>query len=243
MSYFLAEILGTALLVYLGDSVVANVILKNTKGNGGGWIVITFGWAFAVTIPVLIFGSISGAHFNPAVTFGLASIGAITWSQVPGYIVAQFLGAFIGAFLVWLQYRDHFNVTEDTGTKLGVFATGPAIRNTFSNFVSEFLGTFVLVFTILGIANGFQADLSNGVYTASGLSALGVGGIILVIGICLGGTTGYAINPARDLGPRIMHALLPIKGKGSSDWGYAWIPVIGPILGGIAGALLANNIF
>ncbi|MDR3243229.1 MAG: aquaporin family protein [Elusimicrobiota bacterium] len=236
MSYFLAELLGTGCLVYLGDSVVANVILKGTKGFNSGWIVITFGWAFAVAIPVLMFGPFSGAHFNPAVTIGLASVGIVKWSQVPVYIIGQFLGAFIGAFLVWLQYKDHFDATEDPGTQLGVFATGPAIRNTGRNFISEFLGTFMLLFTIMGIGATFAG--TDTTVPAIALKAFGVGGIILVIGICLGGTTGYAINPARDLGPRIMHAILPMKGKGSSDWGYAWIPVVAPILGGIAACLL-----
>ncbi|MDR3049483.1 MAG: aquaporin family protein [Elusimicrobiota bacterium] len=236
MSYLMAEFLGTACLVFLGDSVVANVILKGTKGFNSGWIVITMGWAFAVAIPVLMFGPFSGAHFNPAVTIGLASIGATPWSQVPGYIVCQFLGAFLGAFLVWLQYKDHFDATDDPATQLGVFATGPAIRNPARNFISEFLGTFMLLFTIMGIGSSFTIDA--GAAAAVATKAFGVGGIILVIGICLGGTTGYAINPARDLGPRIMHAILPMKGKGGSDWGYAWIPVVAPILGGVVACLL-----
>ncbi|MDR2772207.1 MAG: aquaporin family protein [Elusimicrobiota bacterium] len=241
MSYALAEFLGTAVLVYLGDGVVANAILKGTKGFNGGWIVITFGWAFAVAIPVLMFGTYSGAHFNPAVTLGLASIGITAWSQVPVYILMQFLGAFLGAFLVWLQYKNHFDLS-DAPTQLGVFATGPAIRSTGRNFVSEFLGTFMLLFTILGIGSTFQditaVDIAGASVSANALKAFGVGGIILVIGLSLGGTTGYAINPARDLGPRIMHAILPMKGKGSSDWGYAWIPVVAPILGGVTASLV-----
>ncbi|MDR2860531.1 MAG: aquaporin family protein [Elusimicrobiota bacterium] len=241
MSYFIAELVGTGILVFLGDSVVANVILKGTKGFNSGWVVISLGWAFAVAIPVLMFGPFSGAHFNPAVTIGLASIGATPWAQVPGYIAAQFIGAFIGAALVWIQYKDHFDATDDTATKLGVFATGPAIRNTGRNFISEFLGTFMLLFTILGIGSSFAGDTA-GASAAIGLKALSVGGIILVIGLCLGGTTGYALNPARDLGPRIMHAILPIKGKGGSDWGYSWIPVIAPICGGVAACLLWNFI-
>jgi glycerol uptake facilitator protein len=236
MSYFAAELVGTAVLVYLGDAVVANAILKGTKGFGGGWIVITMGWAFAVGIPVLMFGPFSGAHFNPAVTIGLAAVGLVPANQIPGYIVAQFLGAFIGAFLVWLQYRDHFNATNDPGTQLGVFCTGPAIRSKFSNFISEFLGTFMLLLTIMGIGSTFAGDTA-GTASAIALKAFSVAGIILVIGICLGGTTGYAINPARDLGPRIMHAILPMKNKGGSDWSYSWIPVVAPILGGVCACL------
>ncbi|MDR1951965.1 MAG: aquaporin family protein [Elusimicrobiota bacterium] len=246
MSYALAEFLGTAVLVYLGDAVVANCILKGTKGFNGGWIVITFGWAFAVAIPVLMFGPFSGAHFNPAVTLGLASIGLTPWDQVPIYILTQFLGAFLGAFLVWLQYKDHFDQTDDPGTQLGVFATGPAIRSTGRNFISEFLGTFMLLFTIVGIGSTFynigSVDAAGADVAAHAVKAFGVGGIILVIGLSLGGTTGYAINPARDLGPRIMHAILPMKGKGGSDWGYAWIPVIAPILGGVAACLVAKAV-
>jgi glycerol uptake facilitator protein len=238
MSYFMSEVLGTALLVYLGDACVANVILKGTKGNGSGWTVITLGWAFAVGIPVLIFGPIGGAHFNPAVTLGLASVGITPWALVPGYIVAQFIGAFIGAFLVWLQYKEHLDITEDQGCKLGVFATGPAIRSYGRNVISEFLGTFTLVFTILGIGQSFAGTTPDGV----ALKALCVAAIILVIGLCLGGTTGYALNPARCLGPRIMHALLPIKGKGGSDWGYSWVTVVGPILGGVCAALFAQAV-
>jgi glycerol uptake facilitator protein len=233
---YLGEYIGTAFLILLGDGVVANVILKGTKGNSSGWIVITVGWATAVLVPALMFGGISGAHFNPALTIALAIAGKFT-GNVVAYIVAQFLGAMTGAFLVWLMYKDHFDATEDPGTQLGVFCTGPAIRNTANNFINEFIGTFVLLFT-----------LTSGVAQASdgGLGALGTWrawAVILTIGISLGGTTGYAINPARDLGPRIMHAILPMKGKGNSDWGYSWIPVVGPVLGAIVGALASVAVF
>ncbi len=234
MSVYLAEFLGTAILVLLGDAVVANVVLKKTKGNNMGLIVIAFGWALAVAIPVFIFGPISGASFNPALTISLAVIGKFPWNQVPGYIGAQMLGGFVGACLVYLQYRDHFDATDDADAKRAVFCTGPAIKNTVNNFISEFIGTFILVFTLLGFVNTKLAD---------GMGGFVVGGIILVIGLSLGGTTGYAINPARDLAPRIAHALLPIKDKKGSDWWYAWIPVVGPICGGIVAALFFKAIF
>jgi glycerol uptake facilitator protein len=225
MSPYLAEFIGTCFLILLGDGCVANVILKGTKGNGGGWITITTGWAVAVFVPAMIFGSISGASFNPALTIGLAAAGKFSWAQVPGYVGAQFAGAFVGAILVWLMYKNHFDETTDPGTQLGVFSTGPAIRNTGTNLIGEIIGTFVLVFT-LSVPNGSQ------------FGGFFVYAVILTIGISLGGTTGYAINPARDLGPRIAHAVLPMKGKGGSDWGYAWIPVVGPLVGAILGALL-----
>ena len=232
MSVYLAEIIGTMILIILGDSVVANVILNKTKGNGGGWIVITTGWAFAVAIPALIFGAISGAHFNPALTIGLASIGKFAWADVPAYIACQMLGAFLGACVVYLQYLPHWKETADKGTKLAVFATGPAIRNTPANFISEFIGTFILVFGILGLGT---------VTMAPGLGTLCVGFLIWVIGLSLGGSTGYAINPARDLGPRIAHFLLPIAGKCDSDWAYSWIPVVAPICGAVVAALTFNT--
>lgn len=234
MSTFLAELLGTMLLILLGDGVVAGVILKKTKAAEAGWIVITIGWACAVAVPALIFGGISGAHFNPALTIALAAIGKFAWADVPLYIIAQFIGAFIGAALVWIHYLPHWSQTEDKGTKLGVFCTGPAIRSKGANLVSEIIGTFVLVFAILGLGT---------VDMAAGLGTFAVGLVILVIGVSLGGTTGYAINPARDLGPRIAHAVLPIAGKGDSDWDYSWIPVVGPIIGGVIAALLFAAIF
>lgn len=234
MSHFLAEVIGTMILIILGDAVVANVILGKTKGNGGGWIVITTGWAFAVAIPAFIFGGISGAHFNPALTIALASIGSFPWAEVPGYIIAQFIGAILGACVVYLQYLPHWAATDDKATKLAVFATGPAIRNTSANFISEFIGTFILVFGILGLGT---------VTMAPGLNTLAVGLLIWVIGLSLGGSTGYAINPARDLGPRIAHFFLPIAGKGDSDWGYAWIPVVAPICGAVVAALTFKGLF
>ena len=227
MVNFLAEMIGTMFLIYLGDGVVANVVLKKTKGTNSGWMVITTGWAFAVAVPAFMFGATSGAHFNPALTLSLAAIGDFPWSQVPMYITAQMIGAFLGATLVFIQYYNHFEVTDDKDGKLGVFCTGPAIRNGKFNFISEFFGTFLLVFAILGI---------NAVPMANGLNTLAVGLLIWVIGLSSGGTTGYAINPARDLGPRIAHAILPVPGKRDSDWKYAWIPVIAPIVGGLLGA-------
>jgi glycerol uptake facilitator protein len=234
MSTFLAELVGTMCLILLGDGVVANVILKKTKGADSGWIVITSGWACAVLIPALIFGGISGAHFNPALTIALAAIGKFAWADVPMYIIAQMIGAMIGAALVWIQYLPHWAETEDQGTKLGVFCTGPALRSTGANLISEIIGTFALVFFILALGT---------VEMAAGLGTFAVGLVILVIGVSLGGTTGYAINPARDLGPRIAHAILPIAGKGDSDWGYSWIPVVGPIIGGLAAAFFFVAIF
>jgi glycerol uptake facilitator protein len=234
MSTFMAELLGTMLLILLGDGVVANVSLKKSKGENAGWIVITIGWAIAVAIPVYIFGPISGAHFNPAVTIAFASIGQFSWADVPMYIIAQLIGAIIGAFLVWITYLSHWEATEDPAAKLGVFCTAPAIRDNTSNLITEIVGTFFLVFGIMGVSNTKMVD---------GLSPLVVGLIILAAGISLGGPTGYAINPARDLGPRIAHAILPIKGKGDSDWGYSWIPIVGPIIGGIIAAIFFNVIF
>ncbi|MEK6264533.1 MAG: aquaporin family protein [Clostridium sp.] len=234
MSIYLAEFLGTAILIILGDGVVASVVLNKGKAKDAGWIVITFGWALAVGMAVFIFGPISGAHINPAVTLSLAVVDKFPWSQVPGYIVAQMLGAFVGACIVYVNFKNHFDATDDADAKRAVFCTGPAIKDTFHNFFSEFLGTFMLVFALLGFVN---TKLANG------LNGFVVGGIILAIGISLGGTTGYAINPARDLGPRIAHALLPIKDKKGSDWWYAWIPVVGPICGGVVAALFFKAIF
>lgn len=234
MSAYLAEFLGTAILILLGDGVVANVVLNKTKGNNSGLIVIAFGWALAVAIPAFIFGPISGASFNPALTLALAVIGKFSWAKVPGYIIAQMLGGIVGACLVYLHYKNHFDATDDADAKRDVFCTSPAIKDTFQNFVSEFIGTFILVFTLLGFANTKFAD---------GVGGFVVGGIILVIGLSLGGTTGYAINPARDLGPRIAHAFLPIKNKQGSNWGYAWIPVVGPICGGIVASVFFKIIF
>jgi glycerol uptake facilitator protein len=205
-------------------------LLAHSKAQNSGWIVITFGWGMAVAIAVFAVGQFSGAHLNPAVTLGLATIGNTEWSDVPAYLGGEFVGAFIGAVLVWASYSNHWAATEDPGLKLAVFSTGPAIRNTVANFVTEVIGTFMLVFGVLAIT----ADPAT---LETGLVGLLVGFLVLAIGLSLGGPTGYAINPARDLAPRIAHAVLPIPGKGSSDWGYAWIPVVAPIVGGIIGAL------
>jgi len=238
MTPFIAELIGTALLIILGCGIVANVILDKTKGHGGGWMAITTAWAFAVFIGVVVAGPYSGAHINPAVTIGLAVAGSFDWSEVPSYLLAQLLGAMIGAAIVWIFYKDHFDVTKDKSLKLGVFATIPAIRNYRSNLFSEAVGTFVLIFTIL-----FFTDASLGateeIIGLGSLGALPVAILVWGIGLSLGGTTGYAINPARDLGPRLIHALMPIKDKGDSDWAYSWVPVLGPILGGIAAAGLS----
>lgn len=231
MLIFLSELIGTALLILLGDGVVANVTLNKSGMKGGGSVQITFAWGLAVLLPAFIFGASSGAHFNPALTLALAAGGAVAWSQVPIYILGEMGGAFLGACLVYLLFREQFNATEDPKTKLGVFSTGPSIPNTGLNLLSEIVGTFVLVFAILGVGN-----VAN---IASGVEKLLVFGIIVSVGMSLGGLTGYAINPARDLGPRVAHAVLPIKAKGSSNWGYSWIPVIGPIIG----ALLAQLLF
>jgi glycerol uptake facilitator protein len=232
MNPYLAEFMGTAFLILLGDGVVANVVLNKTKGNNAGWIVITVGWALAVFVPATIFGAASGAHFNPALTLAIAVTGGMSWAQVPGFILTQFAGAFTGAFLVWLMYKNHFDETADPGAQLAVFSTGPAIPNTPLNLISEIIGTFVLVFALLAC----KADV------ATKAGNFYVWAVICTIGISLGGTTGYAINPARDLGPRIANALLPMKGKGKSDWGYAWIPVVGPVIGAILGGLVAQAV-
>lgn len=238
MNPFTAELIGTMLMILLGNGVVANVVLKDTKGNNSGWIVITTAWALAVFVGVTVAGPVSGAHLNPAVTIGLAVAGKFSWDLVPSYIAAQLLGGMLGAFLVWLFNKDHFAITEDEGAKLACFSTGPAIRNTFSNLISEIIGTFVLVFVIFHFSDpsiSLNADPTAKVGLGS-VGALPVTLLVWAIGLSLGGTTGYAINPARDLAPRIMHAILPVKG--SSDWGYAWIPIAGPIIGCIIAALL-----
>lgn len=237
MTPFIAEIIGTMLLILLGGGVVANVVLNLTKGQNSGWIVITTGWALAVYVGVVVAAPYSGAHLNPAVSISLAIAGKFSWLDVPSYILAQFIGAMIGAFLVWAMYQKHFDATNDSGLKKAVFCTDPAIRNTSANFISEIIGTFVLIFAVLYFTDATITDKE----TVIGLGSLGavpVAFVVWAIGLSLGGTTGYAINPARDLGPRFVHAILPIKGKGSSDWSYAWIPVIGPILGGSTAALL-----
>lgn len=233
MSNFTAELIGTALLILLGNGVVCNVVLNQTKGNNSGWIVITFGWGMAVFVSVFTVASFSGAHINPAVTIGLAVAGVFDWALVPIYILAQLLGAALGASLVWLVYRQHVKITTDPDAKLAIFATIPAIRSYANNFFSEALGTFVLVFAVLFIVEP-EIRATGLTETEFGLGALGalpVGLLVFAIGLSLGGTTGYAINPARDLAPRIMYTLLPITNKRNSDWSYAWIPVLAPIVG------------
>jgi len=230
VSIFGAETIGTAILILLGDGVVAAVLLAQSKAQNGGWIVIAFGWGMAVAMAVYAVGQFDGAHLNPAVTFGLAVIGSTDWSDVPKYVAGEFCGAFIGAILVFAAYSNHWRPTEDPGLKLAVFSTAPAIRNTVANFITEVIGTFLLLFGVLALG----ANKAPGV---TGLAPLLVGLLVLAIGLSLGGPTGYAINPARDLGPRIIHAILPIPGKGPSDWGYAWIPVVAPLVGGALGAL------
>ena len=234
MSAFLAELIGTMILIIFGGGVVASNILNKSKGSGGGWVLITLGWGLAVTLGIYAAGNVSGAHLNPAVTFGFAAIGEFPWENVLTYISGQMVGAIIGATIVFFAYLPHWRETREQDLKLAVFATGPAIRSPLSNLVTEMIGTFALLLGLLFIgANQFT----------EGLNPLVVGALIVAIGMSLGGPTGYAINPARDLGPRIAHALLPIPGKGSSDWGYAWVPVIGPIIGGVYGALFYQAFF
>lgn len=226
---FVGEMIGTAILVLLGDGVVAGVNLRKSKAEGAGWVAVTLGWGAAVAIAAYASGFLSFAHLNPAVTIGMAINGTIGWDAVIPYIAGQMLGAFIGAVLVYLQYLPHWKETEDQAAILGTFSTGPAIRNYASNLISEIIGTFVLVFVLLAFGISRFGD---------GLTPLAVGVLILAIGLSLGGPTGYAINPARDLGPRIAHAILPIPNKGDSDWGYSWVPVVGPIIGGILAAFV-----
>ena len=235
MTAYIAEFVGTAMLILLGCGVVANVNLNKSGMKGGGSIQITIAWGLAVLVPAFIFGEASGASFNPALTIALAAEGSFPWAQVPGYLIAQFAGAFVGACLVYVLFKDQFDATENPGSKLGVFATGPSIPNLPLNILSEAVGTFVLVFAIKGIGN------VTGI--AAGVDKLFVFGIIVSVGMSLGGLTGYAINPARDLGPRLAHTLLPIKGKGSSNWGYGIVTLVGPILGALAAVGLYNLIF
>jgi glycerol uptake facilitator protein len=238
MQAYIGEFIGTMILIILGDGVVAGVLLRNSKAENSGWIVITFGWGMAVAVAVYCVGQFSGAHINPAVTIAFAVTGGLPWADVIPYIIAQFLGAFVGAVIVWLAYLPHWPETEDEGLKLGVFCTAPAIYNTPANVITEIIGTFVLVFGVSGIvANAGAVSGQAATVIGSGINPLLVGLLVLGIGLSLGGPTGYAINPARDLGPRIAHAVLPIAGKGGNDWGYAWIPVVAPIIGGILGAV------
>jgi glycerol uptake facilitator protein len=237
MNPFVAEFLGTMILLLLGNGVVANVVLKNTKGNGSGWIVITTGWALAVFAGVVIAGPYSGAHLNPAVTIGLAIAGKFPWAEVPSFILAQLAGAMVGAVLVWIMYKDHFSATSEPALKSASFYTYPAIKNTTLNLVSEGLGTFVLLLAVFYITNGEIGEDKTPIGLGS-IGAIPVTFIVWSIGLSLGGTTGYAINPARDLGPRIMYSILPIKDKNKKDWRYSWIPILGPILGASIAASL-----
>lgn len=235
MTVYIFEFIGTTMLLLLGNGIVANVVLKGTKGADSGWVGISLAWGISVFVGVFVSADVSGAHLNPAVTIGLATAGKFEWAMVPGYISAQVLGAMMGNFLVWLTYKKQYDATEDQGALLATFSTSPAIRSPFWNFVSEAIGTFALVFGVFYIAGG---SFSEGPISLGSLDALPVALLVMGIGFGLGGPTGYAINPARDLGPRIMHAILPLKGKGGSDWGYAWIPVLGPICGGLVAALV-----
>ncbi len=228
MTPFMAEVVGTALLITLGNGVVANVVLNKTLGNKSGWIVISFGWAIAVYVGVIFAGPVSGAHLNPAVTVAMAVAGKFNWSDVPMYVAAQLLGACIGSFLMWLSYKKHFDATESD--HLGIFCTGATIPDPFYNCLTEVIASFVFMMAVFAIVKP-QSGIGS-------LDALPVSLIVLGIGLCLGGPTGYAINPARDLGPRCMHAILPIKGKGSSNWGYAWVPIVGPLVGATMAALV-----
>lgn len=236
MNEFTAELIGTMILILLGDGVVANVILKGTKGHNGGWMAITTGWALAVFVGVVIAAPYSGAHLNPAVTLASAITGKFAWSKVGLFILAQVIGSVLGAVIVWLVYRDHFNATSDPATEMAVFCTAPAVRNRTFNLLSEIVGTFVLVFVIFYFTDAEIADRKTPIGLGS-LGAIRVAFLVWSIGLSLGGTTGYAINPARDFGPRIAHALLPLKNK-ITDWRYAWIPILGPFIGAGIAALL-----
>jgi glycerol uptake facilitator protein len=249
MEIFTAELIGTAILILFGDGVVAGVLLAHSKAENGGWIVITLGWGLAVAIAVYAVGQFTGAHINPAVTisFALTESFGLEWGDVHKYLLGQFAGAMIGALLVYLAYLNHWRATDDPGLKLAVFSTGPAIRSKPHNLVTEIIGTFILIFGVLAIVGHFSEEVIGeaGLTTALGQAfpPLLIGFLVVAIGLSLGGPTGYAINPARDLGPRIMHAILPIPGKGTSDWDYAWIPVVGPIVGGSLGALAYHLFF
>lgn len=234
MNPYLSECIGTAILIILGNGVVANVVLSKTKAQNSGWIVIVFGWAMAVFVAVYVSAAGSGAHLNPAVSIALAVAGKFEWAKIPLYIGAQMLGAMIGQIMVWLSYRDHYDATTDSGLIQATFCTSPAINKPLNNFISEFIGTFIFILGVLYIA----APASS----LGALDALPVALLVLAIGLSLGGTTGYAINPARDLGPRMIHAILPLIHKGESGWQYSWIPVLGPITGAVVGALLFNSL-
>jgi glycerol uptake facilitator protein len=234
MTPFIAELLGTAFIIAFGNGVVANVVLHKTKGHNGGLIAITFGWSMAVFMAVYIAGAASGAHLNSAVTIGLASLGKFDWALVPQYLLAQLLGAMLGQLIVFMIYKDHFNATADGLTQRACFCTDPAIRNPIQNFMTEFLATFIFMLAVLFIT---KASSSLG-----SLDALPVALVVLAVGLSFGGPTGYAINPARDLGPRIMHFILPMTNKSSSDWGYAWVPIVAPILGAVAAGFIYSSL-
>jgi glycerol uptake facilitator protein len=250
MEIFTAEVIGTAILILLGDGVVAGVLLAQSKAENAGWIVITFGWGMAVAMAVYAVGQFSGAHLNPAVTIGFALTDITPWDDVPKYLLGEFTGAFLGAVLVYIAYLPHWRPTEDPGLKLAVFSTAPAIRNKVQNLLTEIIGTFVLLFGVLAIVGHFAASVSGGIGDealttafAQAFPPLLIGLLVFVIGLSLGGPTGYAINPARDLAPRIAHAVLPIPGKRDSDWDYAWVPVVGPLIGGSLGAITYQALF
>jgi glycerol uptake facilitator protein len=235
MNIFLGELVGTALLILLGNGAVANVYLSKSKGNGSGWIVVTAGWAFALTVALYVAGWASAGHLNPAVTLGMAIAGKTAWSLVPVYIISQFIGAFIGALLVWGVYYQQFAQTTVAHTKLICFCTSPAVHKPKWNFFTEVIATIILVMGVLGIL-----DMHNDIGSGMGPYAIGI--LLFAIGLSLGGPTGFAVNPARDLGPRIIYAFFPIQGKGSAEWNYAWIPIVGPLVGGIIGALIHQGL-
>jgi glycerol uptake facilitator protein len=250
MEIFTAEVVGTAILILLGDGVVAGVLLARSKAENAGWIVITFGWGMAVAIAVYAVAQFSGAHLNPAVTIGYAVTDVTPWDDVPSYLAGEMVGAFIGAVLVYIAYLPHWRPTEDPGLKLAVFSTAPAIRSKFENLLTEIIGTFMLLFGIFALVGHFAESESGAIGEGTLATALGqsqlpllVGLLVFVIGLSLGGPTGYAINPARDLAPRIAHAVLPIPGKRDSDWDYAWVPVVGPLIGGVLGAVTYQALF
>lgn len=250
MNVYLAEFIGTAMVTTFGGGVVANVVLTKSKAKDAGWMVITTGWALGIAVAVYTVGWVSGAHLNPAVTIALATIGALDLQFVPGYIIAQLLGAMFGSLLMFLAYKKHFDEETDSGALLAIFCTGPAIRDYLWNTVTEVIATAIFIFSILGLGNSHNTlvefTLSNGDKATGSIGILGallVGFLVWAMGLCFGGPTGYALNPARDLGPRIMHALLPIKHKGGSDWGYSLVPIVGPILGGVIGALVYQALF
>ena len=236
MNIYIFEFIGTAMLILIGNGIVANIVLKGTKGSDSGWVGISLAWGIAVFIGVFISADVSGAHLNPAVTIGLATAGKFDWTMVPGYIIAQILGAMMGNFLVWLAYKKQYDATEDSASILATFSTSPAIRNPFWNLVTETIGTFALVFGVFYIAGGSMREEA---ISLGSLDALPVALLVMGIGFGIGGPTGYAINPARDFGPRLLHAILPLKNKGASDWSYAWVPIVGPVLG----AFLAAGVF